>query len=295
MMSKFAGKTWKTVSAVTLSLALVACPSGVDLQAEYDLGYAAGFLRNDFYFDGFFDGYDTLEDVPYYYDTSDIPFIDELSYDAGYWDGVWYAYNDGYFVDYHYAFIIGFSEGYDAAFYPDYLAFLASDEHFEFLNGGWGDGYNDGFSEGRIFGAADFEAGLVFDWEDALADYESGTDLYFEEIDLGTGIYGPVFIYEYGTDPADLLVKRSAKSVRNRPTPSIRSTGEASTVKGDDLYRPLSSEAQAALDTLTTTTPRNPHTIRIETTYLDRINAYLAAKSVDSSTERARRVSVPAQ
>lgn len=292
MKTMLTGRTTRTIAAALIAATLVACPSGDYAQQQYDLGYAAGFLRNDFYWDGYFDGYDTLTDFPYYYDDSDIPFIEELSYDAGYWDGVWYAYNDGYFVDYHYAFIIGFSEGYDAAFYPDYLDFLANDTHFEFLNGGWGDGYNDGFSEGRIFGAADFEQGFVFDWEDALADYESGTDLYFEEIDLGTGIYGPVFLYEYGTNPADLL-KRQPRTKRDRLDPAIRSNKDkALELKDEELYRPLTEEAQAELNQHPANTPRNPNPVRLTTTYLERINAYLGAKAADeSTTERARRAS----
>ena len=281
----------KISMVLAVSVGLFGCPSGIDDQAQYDLGYAAGFLQDDWYWDGFFDGYDTLEDFPYYYDESEIPFYKEISYDAGYWDGVWYAYNDGYFVDYHYAFIIGFSEGYDAAFYPDYLTFLANDDHFEFLNGGWGDGYNDGFSEGRIFGAADYEDGLPFDWEDALADYESGTDLYFEEIDLGTGVYGPVFLYEYGTHPDDLLVKSRAHAKRDRANPTIRRVeGQEVDTKGEeDMYRALNSEAVTALDYKETTTPRSPNVLRLNTTYLDRIESYLgAAKAETESADRSR-------
>lgn len=274
--------------SVFVAGALTACPptGGGGSQAEYDAGYDDGFAEDDWYWDGYFDGFDTLDDSPVYYDDSDIPFIDELSYDAGYWDGVWYAYNDGYFVDYHYAFILGFSEGYDAAFYPDYLDFLDNDVHIEYLNGGWGDGYNDGFSEGRIFGASDFEQGLSFDWEDALADYESGTDLYFEEIDLGTGAFGPVILYEYGADPADL---KSSRPLRGKRAPlTIRSTDKGEPVDYATVDRPLIQEARAELEIAPSSAPRNPRPVRLEETYLVRIQGYLAFISKAASAPRAR-------
>lgn len=249
-------------------------PGGPTGDTDYDVGYAAGFLQDDYYWDGYFDGWDTIEVTPFYYDDSDIPFIDDLTYDAGYWDGVWYAYNDGYFADYHYAFVIGFSEGYDNAYWDDYLDFLDADEHPEFLNGGWSDGYHDGYSEGRIFGAADFEQGLTFDWLDALLDYESGTDLYFEEIDLGTGIYGPVELYEYGTNPADL--KRAAAKARMRSghaTPSIRNEDKAA----DDLdwFRPFDEEAADLLDFVPDESLRDSIELRLNTTWLERVEEYL--------------------
>src|SRR5690606_33914571 len=148
-------------------------------------------------------------------------------------------YNDGYFTSYRYAFIIGWSEGYDAAFYPDYLAFLALDQHTENLNGGWGDGYNDGFSEGRVFGAYDYEAGLAFDWEDALLDYEDGVDLYFEEVDVGTGALGPVFLYEYGTDPLTLKTARTPRSLLRGDVPTLRDMpGEKAVDLKQEMFRP---------------------------------------------------------
>ncbi|MBM3289625.1 MAG: hypothetical protein FJY92_05690, partial [Candidatus Hydrogenedentes bacterium] len=219
------------VAALLAALAILgtACPPGGPTgDTDYDVGYAAGFLRDDFYWDGYFDGWDTIDKTPFYYDTDEFPYIDDDSYDAGYWDGVWFAYNDGYFADYHYAFIVGFSEGYDNAYWSDYLDFLAIDAHPEYLNGGWSDGYHDGYSEGRVFGANDYEQGLGFDWLDALLDYESGTDLYFAEVDVGTGAYGPVELYEYGTDPASLKKIAKAMLRSGRAVPAIRNAAKAS-------------------------------------------------------------------
>ena len=267
-----------TLLALLAILGTACPPGGPSGSSDYDLGYAAGFVRDDYYWDGYFDGWDTLDITPFYYDASGIPYIDDLSYDAGYWDGVWYAYNDGYFVDYHYAFIVGFSEGYDNAYWPDYLNFLSIDEHSEFVNGGWSDGYHDGYSEGRVFGAADYEQGLTFDWLDALLDYESGTDLYFDEIDVGTGAYGPVSLYEYGTDPATL--KKAAKALlrAGHALPSIRTGAKASS--DFDWFRPFDQEAADLLDYTPDQSLRDPTQLRLTTTWLDRINEYLdSAKS----------------
>lgn len=248
-------------------------PDGPTGDTDYDLGYAAGFLRDDYYWDGYFDGWDTVDDFPIYYDDSDIPYIDDDSYDAGYWDGVWYAYNDGYFADYHYAFIVGFSEGYDNAYWSDYLDFLAIDEHPEFLNGGWSDGYHDGYSEGRVFGANDYEQGLPFDWLDALLDYESGTDLYFAEVDVGTGIYGPVELYEYGVNPHTL--KKVARAARraNGELPAIRSAAKGS--YDLEWFRPFDEEAGALLEVTPDQSLRDSIELRLTTSWLDRIYEYL--------------------
>ena len=270
-------------------LAAAGCPELLD---DYDLGFDAAFYGaegDDYYWQGYDDSYDTVEDTHVYYAGGDIPEVAEPLYDAGYYDGLWYAYNDGYFVAYDYAFAIGFSEGYDAAFYIDYLDFLAGDVHIEYDNGGWDDGYNDGFSEGRIFGAADYEEeDRPFDWLDALLDYRSGTDLYFEEIYLGTGELGPVVLYEYGYDPT-----KSGGGSRTAPNRlSIRKAGAA---KDSDLppltYRALTPGREAALSTRPTTTSRSARPLTLGTTWLERVNAYLGEiEAAAKSAPRARAV-----
>ena len=228
-----------------------------------------------------------------YYQGDTIPYLDELSYDAGFWDGVWWAYNDGYFVDYRYAFILGFSEGYDNAFWPDYLDFLAGDLHVEYLHGGWIDGYNDGFSEGRVFGANDYEQGLPFDWESALLDYEDGVDLYFEEVDVGTGVYGPVYLYEYGTDPHTLKANTVRGDRLLGPERTMRSglTKEVD-MEGRELYRALTTDARQRYEVTPENSVRNDRELRLETTWLQRIQSYLSAgKSADTRRERVRQVS----
>jgi hypothetical protein len=261
------------------------CPSGTPNNNSYDQGFDDGFALDNWYWDGYFDGYDTLGFSPIYYDASGIPYLESPPYDAGYWDGVWYAYNDGYFVDYHYAFILGFSEGYDNAYWPDYLDFLYFDQHTEYENGGWSDGYNDGFSEGRVFGAYDFEWGLPLDWLDALLDYESGTDLYFVEVDVGTGIYGPVYLYEYGTDP-NTFKKAAALERGTRAPLTIRANP---TVKGVDvdsrpLFRSLDPQAKQDLQVTPTQSLRDTIQLRLNTSWLQRVNAYVnASKSTTKS------------
>jgi hypothetical protein len=277
-------------SVVAVALMTAGCPS-IDDQTAYEFGYALGFAMDEWYWDGYWDGYDTLDATPFYYDDSEIPFLETPPYDAGYWDGVWYAYNDGYFVDYHYAFIIGFSEGYDNAYWPDYLDFLATDFHSELLNGGWGDGYEDGFSEGRIFGAYDYEAGLPFDWLDALYDYESGTDLYFVEVDLGTGVYGPVILYEYGTHPASIKAKPDRTPPNRAGTLAIRNKDGAKAAKQSsaDLYRAFTAEAQQELEVLPGTSLRSDRELMLDTTWFERVQLYVSDLKEDAEPSQTPR------
>lgn len=294
-------KTTRRLLAKVLLLSTVfaaaGCPElpGIVIPTgEYEIGFNDGFLQDDWYWDGYFDGWDTIDFTPIYYDDSGIPYVDFPEYDAGYWDGVWYAYNDGYFVDYHYAFVVGFSEGYDNAFWPDYLDFLAVDTHTEFAHGGWIDGYEDGYSEGRIFGANDYEQGLPFDWLDALYDYESGTDLYFWEVDKGTGIYGPVILYEYGTYTGVKPVKARARTGFQPPT--IRSMpGQDAAVKNDllanrELFRAISTEARDELSIIPEKSLRSDVELMLETDWYERIRSYLNGYKNRPKRLRARTV-----
>lgn len=277
----------------TMTVAVTGCPpiepppNGGD-QVQYDQGFEDGFIEDAWYWDGYYDGYDMADFTPIYYDASEIQYVENPPYDAGYWDGVWYAYNDGYFVDYHYAFILGFSEGYDNAFWPDYLSFLESDGHTEFEHGGWVDGYNDGFSEGRVFGANDYEQGLDFDWLDALYDYEAGTDLYFDEVDVGTGVYGPVVLYEYGVDPTE-----GAKSLRIRAAfakRSIRRSEKDAELEERELFRPLPTQAQQELGVTPKQSLRSDRELALTSTWLERIEAYRSAKTAQQTpVERRQR------
>lgn len=262
-------------------------------QVAYDNGYEDGFLDDAEYFLGYDDSFlnETVDATFYQGDL--IPFIEEISYAAGFWDGQFDAYNDGYFVAYRYAFIIGFSEGYDNAFWSDYLDFLANDWHVELLHAGFSDGYNDGFSEGRIFGAADYEANWAFNWLDAFRDWESGTDLYFEEVDKGTGIYGPVILYEWGQNPLDLNFATSQARtqsyaiMRANPSKGTRSTAPNSTI---DLARTLSTEQEAALNVSPDTTSRTNRPLTLITTWGERIDSYQQQPlaSVARSDQRSR-------
>lgn len=266
------------------------CP--FEVLTPYNRGFNEGFAQDDWYWQGFDDSYATVYGSPIYYQGSEIQYVETPEYDRGYWDGVWYAYNDGYFVCYDYAFTVGFSEGYDTAFYEGYLQFLANDHHVEYGNGGWDDGYNDGFSEGRVFGANDYEQGLEFDWLDALLDYRSGTDLYFEEIDLGTGVYGPVILYEYGTDPAAEKSPAPARPPRDMPTPAIRT---ALPLKGNIppplSYRTLPATVEENFDKLPLNTDRSAIPLNLTTTWLERINAYRSAVKAPAKALRAHAAS----
>lgn len=267
------------VAAVLLSAGLLSgCPvppdGNPDPQAEYDAGFLVGFARDSEYWRGFDDSYDTVDGGPIYYAGSEIPYLDELSYEAGYWDGTWYAYNDGYFVAYDYAFTIGFSEGYAAAFQAGWRSFLRNDQHVEWLDGGWTDGYNDGFSEGRVFGAWDWENGWPNDWLDAMLDYRGGTDLTIGGV--STGDAGPVYLYEYGTDPNDLVKQGKQDGVGG---PGIRHFGNAKAEVPAISYRSLPSSVQQEFNVKPNYSPRSTAPLGLNTTWLERIDAYRKAIS----------------
>ncbi len=256
-------------------------------QADYDRGFSEGFLVDDEYWRGFDESYDTRDAGPILYSGGEIPYMTSPAYDAGYWDGVWYAYNDGYFVEYDYAFTIGFSEGYDLAYWPDWIDFLANDQHLEYYDGGFTDGYNDGFSEGRVLGAYDYSNDLPYDWLDAMMYYREGNDVYLEEVDLGTGEYGPVMLYTWGTDPND-LVKKSAdkpagatfdqgRAIRR----SAADTAKSAKVTIPDIsYRTLPENVRERFNTAPAISPRSTAALEIKTTWAERIEAYQAAQSV---------------
>ncbi len=266
------------VSAMLLAatLGLTGCPPYLtDPDAEYDAGFADGFAVDEKYWEGYDDSMATVDAGPIYYSGGSIPYVTFPYYDAGYWDGVWYAYNDGYFVAYDYAFTIGFSEGYDMAFQPGWRSFLANDVHIEYLDGGFSDGYNDGFSEGRVFGAWDYDAGWPFDWLDAMMDYRAGTDLIIGGV--GTGEYGPVYLYEYGTDPHDFLKSVRANRAKRGELLAVRNRDDAKAKSYELSYRPLTTEARNALNIAPTTSPRGDRKLTLGSTWLQRINEYLNA------------------
>jgi hypothetical protein len=250
---------------------------------EYLKGFDDGFALDEWYWIGFDDSYDTLDYETIYYQGGTIPVVNSPVYDAGYYDGMWYAYNDGYFIAYDYAFTVGFSEGYDLAYYPDYLAFIAQDRHTEYDNGGWVDGYNDGFSEGKYFGGDDYRLGYEYDWIAALDEYRSGVDIYMPELAEGTGEYGDVYLYAYGTDPLGNTKSLSIRTSSTREPLSIRNQAGTTTVgaekqssaKGtpNDL-RPLNEARKTALSKAPAKSPRTTRDLGIKTTWLQRIEAY---------------------
>lgn len=274
-------------------LALAGCPPLS--QSEYDAGYWDGFMTDSKYWEGYADSYDTVPDGPILYRGSEIPYLETDTYDAGYYDGLWYAYNDGYFVSYDYGFTIGFSEGYDVGYQPGWIAFLLNDAHPEYLDGSFIDGYNDGFSEGSVFGAADYKLGLVFDWEDAMWDYRGGTDLYLDEVGFGTGEYGIVYLYEYGTDPYEFYTKskdaesrtsriRTPRSEASEVSPRKQLAAESTAAKaskeleqGQISYRDLPSSVRSQLSTRPEYSQRyDGRPLTLTDTWLQRVERYRA-------------------
>jgi len=252
-------------------------------QADYDQGFNDGFLVDDEYWQGFDDSYDTQDAGPMYYSGSDIAYVTSPAYDAGYWDGVWYAYNDGYFVEYDYAFTIGFSEGYDLAFRANWATFLVNDQHVEYYDGGFTDGYNDGFSEGRVLGAYDYSNSLPYDWVDAMNYYREGNDVFLDAVNLGTGADGPVVLYTWGTDPNDLVSAKAAKAPVGGGRSIRKNPGDAAkglkTTLPDISYRTLPDSERAHFSTAPTTSPRSTATLTLKTTWAERIEAYRASQT----------------
>ena len=268
------------------------CPATSSSNLDYDTGFIDGFMLDDEYWQGYSDSDLTVPDGPILYTGSEILVIEDDSYDAGYWDGVWYAYNDGYFVCYDYAFTIGFSEGYDLAYRDDWFDFIAGDVHPEYLDGSFEDGYNDGFTEGTIFGATDYQMGLPLDWLDAMWDYRDGTDLYIEDLDTGTGTYGPVYLYEYGVDPREYLAKsmseRGASQIRRKRTdgktsprllyaaPALVEKADETTYNPDEIsYRTLTEKVQEGLNVAPASSARaDDRELTLTDKWLDRVNIY---------------------
>lgn len=254
------------------------CPVVPESEAQYDAGFLQGFADDDEYWAGYFDGFDTLDIEPIFYTGHQIPELSGLTFDAGFYDGIWYAYNDGYFTDYRFAFVIGFSEGYDNGYWPDHLDFLANDVHPEFLNGGWIDGYHDGFTQGRVFGAFDFRNGIDFVWLDALLDYEAGVD-----VSVGpfvTGDASPAEFYEYGTNPFDLIKSERPKSAAaGHVAPSLRGAGARKIIDPNTLssLRPLTQQARDELQIVFDTSLRSDRELLLTSTYIQRIDRYIAA------------------
>ncbi len=252
-------------------------------QADYDQGFADGFLVDDEYWRGFDESYGTQDAGPMLYSGGDIPYVTSPAYDAGYWDGVWYAYHDGYFVEYDYAFTIGFSEGYDLGFRANWVDFLKNDQHVEYYDGGFSDGYNDGFSEGRVLGAYDYSNSLPYDWLDAMTWYRQGNDVYLDAVGLGTGADSPVVLYTWGTNPNDLVSAKSAvvpvsggRSIRSSAGGAAKS---AKTTIPDISYRALPDNEWAHFNITPATSPRSNTALSINTTWAQRIDAYLATLS----------------
>jgi len=282
-------------------LLLVGCPP-TNSADDYNAGYEEGYATDSKYWEGYADSYDTdPPDGIILYSASEIPYIEEETYDAGYYDGLWYAYNDGYFVSYDYGFTIGFSEGYDIGFSEFWYDFLINDSHPEYYDGSFMDGYQDGFSEGSVFGAWDYKEGLAFDWEDAMWDYRSGTDLYLEEVAFGTGEYGDVYLYEYGVDPntgekeAESIalrigfgkVRQCRKADAGKVTVSSRipvqkfqkPLKQTEPTAGDISYRTLTKTVRTQLNIRPEYSPRfSGRSIALTDTWLERIERYLAER-----------------
>lgn len=292
LQSKLLTRPWMGCGLALLAGALLAgCPY---VDGEFDQGLLDGRAEDTEYWYGFWDSWDTVDGGTIYYDGHNIPFIDDYSYDAGYWDGAWYAYHDGYFASYDYAFAIGFSEGYDLGYRGNWATFLATDYHIEWLDGGFTDGYEDGFSEGRIFGAWEYDAGWTFDWVAAIADYWAGTDIELPDLGVGTGAYGDVILYEPGVDPWTLIDAKTAGVDRPTGPRAVRRDRSKQFLEFDPydpyyLYRPLTADAITELTYVPALSPRSSAPLTLVSSWLDRVDAYVDLWGGAVKSERAAR------
>lgn len=252
----------------------------------YDLGFEVTFTNTNEHYDrGYSDSFDVYDnDLPVgcgiLYEGDLIGEIDLLTYNAGLLDGEWYAYHDGYFAAYDDAFIIGFSEGYDLAFHEDWPIFLELDQHIEWFDGSFRDGYHDGFTEGRVFGAFDFEdTEFPFDWVDALLFYTFDDDVAIDVTDgltLSSGVDGPAIIYLHGVDPATEITEPSdctpfsKGTFRSRARVKQRDDGIPEFMKRDFTAAVL----EVLEATVNSTVRGDRDTDRLTDTWLDRLIAY---------------------
>ena len=98
-------KTDESLSARTglfglVALALFLIPACGDSShsshsSSFEKGFDDGFAQDEEYFLGYDESWLTRDDSPILYSGNEIPFIDDLSYDAGFNDGIWTAYHDG--------------------------------------------------------------------------------------------------------------------------------------------------------------------------------------------------------
>ena len=268
----------------------------------FNIGFESAFTETNEHYDrGYnhsFDVYDNSLPIGcgILYEGDLIGAVDALTIPAGLLDGEWYAYHDGYFAAYDDAFIIGFSEGYDVAFHEDWPTFLDLDEHLEWLDGSFRDGYHDGFTEGRIFGASDFEnSELPFDWVDALLFYTFEDDVAIDVTDsltLSTGVDGPAFLYEHGVDPATEITEPSDCTPLVKGTGSFRSRAKAKQAgfeAPEFMKREFSPEVLDVLQTTVESTVRGDRdTDRLEDTWFDRLIAYENAGGKKKTARKIR-------
>ncbi|MCP4643003.1 MAG: hypothetical protein GY851_21335, partial [bacterium] len=134
-----------------------------------------------------------------------------------------------------------------------------------------------------------YEVGLPFDWEDALADYQNETDLYFEEVDVGTGAWGPVEIYRHGDDPMTLKSLRPNRAPKDAELRTTRGRLALKSAKDSDIVRPFTSEAEDVLDVQPHNSARNARGLRLTTTWLERVTSYTGAKKEGPVAPRSPR------
>lgn len=225
------GRWVRLLVPVLAGAALVGCPSP---QSQYDAGFQTGAASSEYeeyFFFGFQDSWlvDSELDLVRY-DDSSIPLYDNESFDAGYYDAIWEGYNNGYFEAYSNAILLGFETGYIVGFETaallvndaDIVAYVQDLLFFDREHGGFIDGYNDGVWEGRMFGIDDYMREVTKDddnWRLAYSEWFQGINAVIRGTQVGSGDFGPVVFYVWGTDPT-AGGKAAAAPARKHRSPS---------------------------------------------------------------------------
>ncbi len=109
-----------------------------------------------------------------------------------------------------------------------------------------------------------------------MMDYRAPLDLCVGN--YCTGVDGPVYLYEYGTDPNDLIKKSAPRTPRTSTHApfAIRKNDAAKAEIPNISYRTLIQSVKDELTVKPAKSPRSDRNLTLTTTWLQRVDAYRA-------------------